>query len=170
MVLGQKRCAVGTFPNRQDMEYALNELNSAGFPIKQISLVAKDADFDVQLGRAGISDRVEDTASGAPQCAITLSMIGATCGCFGGLAGILAVPGVGPIIAVGTFVTTLAATLVGTGIGLVSGFLIDTLAGLETLEYQSQGEYLVIVDGTDDEVLRAESILSKSYSSKVWVC
>lgn len=169
MVLGQERCAVGTFPNRQDMEYALNELNSAGFPMEQISVVAKDAEKDDQLGRAGISDRVEDTASGATQCAIAGSMLGAMSGCFVGL-GILAVPGVGPIIAVGTFGTALAATLVGTGIGLVSGCLIDTLAGLGILRYQSRSEYLVIVDGTYDEVLRAESILSKSYPSKVWVC
>ena len=32
----------------------------------------------------------------------------------------------------------------------------------------STSEYLVMVDGTDDEVRRAESILCKSYSSKVW--
>jgi len=57
--------------------------------------------------------------------------------------------------------------MVGTGIGLLSGF-IDTLADLEILECQSRSEYLVIVDGTDDEVLRAESILSNSKSSKVW--
>jgi len=69
---------------------------------------------------------------------------------------------VSSIIAVGTFGTALAATLVGTGIGLVSGCLIDTLAGLGTLEYQSRVEYLVIVDGTDDEVLRESILVSRT--------
>ena len=42
MFLSQHRCAIGSFPNRIDVEYALNELNSAGFPMAQISVVAKD--------------------------------------------------------------------------------------------------------------------------------
>jgi len=62
MVLGQHRCAVGSFPNRIDMEHALNELNSAGFLRAQISVVTKDADRDEQLGGAGMSERVEDKA------------------------------------------------------------------------------------------------------------
>lgn len=52
MVLGQHKRAVGSFPNRQDMEHAINELNNAGFSIKQISVIAKDADLDDQIGES----------------------------------------------------------------------------------------------------------------------
>lgn len=92
--------------------------------------------------------------------------------------GVLVVPGVGPIVAVATSGTALAGTLAGAGIGLASGGLISALAGLgmtlgrASVESDrfSQDEYLVMVNGTDDEMSRAESILSSSYSSKVWVC
>lgn len=175
MVLDQKRRAVGTFSNRQNAEHALNELNSAGFPMKQICIVAKNSDFDARLGRAGISDCVGDTEEGVPTCAIAGSMLGAIGGCLVGL-GIIAVPGVGPLVAIGTSGAAFGTTLVGAGIGLVSGALTEALAGLgltrDREDYSdrfSQSEYLVMVDGTDDEVCRAESILSRSYSSKVWV-
>ena len=177
MFLSQHRCAIGSFPNRIDVEYALNELNSAGFPMAQISIVAKDADRDAQLDGAGMSDFVGDTQEGTPIFAIAGSMLGAIGGCLVGL-GILAVPLVGPIVAVGTSGTALTATLVGVGVGIVSGGLIEVLTDLGmTLDRArvdgdrfSTSEYLVMVDGTDDEVRRAESILCKSYSSKVWVC
>lgn len=209
MVLDQKRRAVGTFSNRQNAEHALNELNSAGFPMDQICVIAKNSDFDARLGSAGISDssggdsyalhacsalaasdlalpqalgeakryasRFGDTEEGNQACAIVGSMLGAIGGCLVGL-GILAVPGVGPLVAVGTSGAAFGTTLVGAGIGLVSGVLTEALAGLgltrdrgDYSDRTCQSEYLVIVDGTDDEVCRAESILSRSYSSKVWV-
>ena len=178
MVLGQHRCAIGSFPNRIDVEYALNDLNSAGFPMAQISVVAKDADPDAQFDGAGTSDFVRDKAQeGTSTFALVGSMLGAIGGCLVGL-GILAVPLVGPIVAVGTSGTALAATLVGVGVGIVSGGLIEVLSDLGMSldrarvysDHFSTSEYLVMVDGTDDEVRRAESILCKSYSSKVWVC
>lgn len=87
-------------------------------------------------------------------------------------------PGVGPFVAVATSGTALAATLAGAGIGVVSGGLISAKACLGMTKDQARVdsdrffgcEYLVMVDGTDDEVCRADSILSRSYSSKVWVC
>jgi len=91
--------------NRIDMEHALNELNSAGFLRAQISVVTKDADRDEQLVW-WMSERVEDKAqAGAPIWAITGSMLGAIVAWW---ACILAVPGVAPVLAVGTSGTALA--------------------------------------------------------------
>ena len=180
MVLGQNRRAVRIFNNRIDAEHALHELNRFGFSVNQISMVALDVDLDDQLGGASMSDHIGNKALvyRTANCAtITGSMLGAIGGCLVGL-GILAVPLVGPIVAVGTSGTALTATLVGVGVGIVSGGLIEVLTDLGmTIDRArvysdrfSTSEYLVMVDGTDSEVRRAESILCKSYSSKVWVC
>lgn len=177
MVLGQHRSAVGSFPNRIDAEHALNELLGAGFPMAQIYVVSTDVDRDQPRGGAEMSDVGYTVQEGAARGAtIAGSMLGAIGGCLMGI-GMLAVPGVGAVVAVGTSATALVMTLAGAGIGLSCGGLIEALAGLGIFadrarvngEPFSQGEYLVMVDGTDDEVRRAEYILSKSYSRKVWV-
>lgn len=175
MVLSQHRCAVGSFLNHVNVEHALNELKSAGFPMKQISVIAKDADCDDWLGRSSIDAQSGKTQARVPICAIAGSLLGAIGGCLVGL-GILAVPGV--VVVVASAGTALAATLVGAGVGIASGSFIGACRGLKITKDRarvygdrcSQSEYLVIVDGTDDEVLRAEFIFGKSCSSKVWVC
>lgn len=179
MVLGQHRSAVGTFLNRIDAEHALNELLGAGFPMAQICVVTTYADSDQPRGGAEMNDYVgytvqEGAATGAT---IAGSMLGAIGGCLVGI-GMLVVPGVSAVVAVGTSATAVAMTLAGAGIGLSCGGLIEALAGLGILADRratfdgdrfSQGEYLVMVDGKHDDVRRAESILSKSYSRKVWI-
>jgi hypothetical protein len=87
---------------------------------------------DEQLGEADMSEHFwYRTQDGKATCAtITGSMVGALGGCLVGI-GILAIPGVAPLIAVGTSGTALAATIAGAGIGIVSGNLISALASLE---------------------------------------
>lgn len=166
MVLSQHRRAVGIFKNRIDAERALNDLNSAGFTRDQISVVA--IDHDDLLNKACTRYHVENLAQEETgNCAtIAGSMIGAIGGCLVGL-GLLAMPGVGLVVAIGTSGTALATTLAGAGIGAASGGLIGALtnSGMTSNEARvgsdrkSQGEYLVMVNGTDQEVHRAESIL-----------
>lgn len=175
MVLSQHRCAVGSFLNRINVEHALNELKSAGFPMEQISIIAKDADCDDWLGGFIINAQFGKAQAGVPICVIAGSVLGAIGGCLVNL-GILAVPGV--VVVVATSGTALAAALVGAGVGIASGSFIEACRGLKITKDRarvysarfSQSEYLVIVDGTDEEVLRAESIFNRSCSSKVWVC
>jgi hypothetical protein len=166
MVLGQNRQVVGTFYNRIDVERAVNELKSSGFSVAQISVVAQDTYFDEQLGRVGISDDVWYQAKdgNATSASITGSILGAIGGCLVGI-GLLAVPGVGLVLGVGTSGAALGTTLAGAGIGAVTGGLIEALATSRRTSAAAQsdhfflGKYLLIVDGTDDEVRRAESIL-----------
>lgn len=177
MVLREKRRAIGIFFNRIDAEHALSELNRAGFLEAQISIIAKYADCDAQLDSAGTSDWAGDKAQEeAPVGAIAGGMLGAILGWLVGV-GMLSVPGVGFIVA-GTVGTALVTILAGAGIGATSGGLILALANLEipsdrarvNSERCMQSEFLVMVNGMDDEVRRAESIFSRSCSSKVWVC
>lgn len=163
-----ERRAVGTFPNRQAAEDALNELRSSGFPMDKVSVIAKNAD---QGGGQIAGKDVKGTQERGDTEAQEGAGIGATAGTvLGGLGGLLVgleailIPGVGPFLAAGTVATTLA----GAGIGAASGGLIGALTGLGIPEEQaqmyneriSQGDYLVIVDGSEEEIRRAESILN----------
>ena len=169
MVAGyQKRRAVGVFSTRREAERALTELQSSGFPMDRVSVIAQNADRHDELAGAEMSDRVTDEADeGAAAGAVTGTALGGAVGLLTGL-GLLAIPGLGPIFAAGTIGTTLATTAAGAGIGAASGSLVGALAGLGIAEDRarvygdrvSQGGYLVIVDGTDAEIRLAESILS----------
>jgi hypothetical protein len=168
MALGQHRRAVGVFSSRQDAEYALNELRNSGFPMERVSVIARDADRQDDMGGANVSDTVGAKADeGAGAGAVTGTVLGGLGGLLLG-AGALAIPGIGPVIAAGTIGTTLATTALGAGLGAASGTLVGALSGLGIAEDRargysdrvSRGDYLVIVDGTDNEIRLAESILS----------
>lgn len=169
MVVSNQKRALGVFSDRQAAENALNELKASGFPIDKVSILARDAQQNEELGGAQISDRIGNKdvggATGVVGEVATDSALGAV---LVGL-GSLAIPGIGPIIAAGSVATALVATVASTGIeaAAFSG-LVRALADLGIPEEQArvysdrlhQGHYLVIVDGTEDEINRAASILS----------
>ncbi len=161
--------AIGVFPHRRDAEAALSELRDSGFSMNQISLIAKDADgsdriagMDKTIGAGNKAD--EGAAAGA-----------ATGGALGGLGGLLvglgtlAIPGIGPVMASGAIATAIATALTGGAIGAAAGGLTGGLVGLGIPENRAQvysdrinrGEYVIFVDGTNDEVRRAEEILKR---------
>ena len=174
MVLGQHRCAVGTFANRPDAEQVFNELKRAGVPTPHISIVPlefKDAHHEEKLSNTKFNDLDEDNSQeemGAMAATIVGSLLGAIGGCLAGL-GLLLVPEFGFFLVVGTWGTPLFTTVAGAGIGAASGGLIHAVAGMETsenrvevdFEHNSNAEYLVMVEGTDEEVDQAEFILER---------
>ncbi len=118
MALGQQH-STGKYYNYQDAEQ-VPDLNPVSLPT--VTSGAANAEYKVQVD--ALTEPRVDVA--APRGAITGSMICAICGCLAGL-GILAVPGVGPVVAVGTTATALIMTLAGTGIGVACGGLVDAL-------------------------------------------
>ena len=111
MILGQKQSGV-TISNPQAPKQMLSELHSDALPQAQIY-----SNFI----------RNETQACKANCAPLTGSMLGAISGCLVGI-GILAIPGVGPILAIGTSGTAVVTTIAGAGIGLASGSLISALA------------------------------------------
>ncbi|MHC5858144.1 histidine kinase [Nostoc sp.] len=167
MVVGvvHKR-GVGVFSNRRDVENALHELKKVGFDMNRVSVITQDGDKD-DIAGAEVRDRVGDKSDeGAKVGAATGGALGGLTGLLVGL-GTLAIPGIGPIMLAGAAATTLATTLAGVGIGAVAGSLLGALIGLGIPEERARvydervrrGHYLVILDGTDAEILRAEAIL-----------
>jgi len=166
--LSQQKRAVGVFSSRRDAEQALSELRDAGFPMAKVSVIAKDAGSGGKLAGADMSDDVGNKADeGAASGAVTGGVLGTLTGLLVGL-GAIAIPGIGPVMLAGATATALATTLSGGAIGAAAGSLFGALVGLGIPEERarvyndrlSQGGYLVIVDGTDDEIRRAGAILS----------
>ncbi|MFW9263804.1 histidine kinase [Nostoc sp. CALU 546] len=166
MVVGVHKRAVGVFSNRRDVEHALHELKKVGFDMNRVSVITQDGDRE-DIAGAEVSDRVGDKSDeGAKVGAATGGALGGLTGLLVGL-GTLAIPGIGPIMLAGAAATTLATTLAGAGIGAVAGSLLGALIGLGIPEERARvydervrrGHYLVILDGTDAEILRAEAIL-----------
>ncbi|MEH1971490.1 general stress protein [Nostoc sp.] len=166
MVVGVHKRAVGVFSHRRDVEHALHELKKVGFDMNRVSVITQDGDKD-DIAGAEVSDRVGDKSDeGAKVGAATGGALGGLTGLLVGL-GTLAIPGIGPIMLAGAAATTLATTLAGAGIGAVAGSLLGALIGLGIPEERARvydervrrGHYLVILDGTDTEIARAEAIL-----------
>lgn len=178
MVLVYYKRVVGAFSSRQAAEQALGKLKNAGFPTTQISVMTRETEreepqIDTETDDPSVNNEYtalfgyaqERTASGAT---ITGSVLGAIGGCLIGI-GLVVVPGVGALVAVGTSGIALAATLAGAGVGAVGGGLISALTDAESSRDQngrlsdrfSKGDYLVMIDGTDKDVRDAEAIVSK---------
>ncbi len=103
----------GLFDDYNDAQIAVQELEAAGVPHRDISIVANNAKGEHNhLGAARANEAGEDAGKGAG--------IGATVGGLGGLLaglGLLAIPGLGPVVAAGW----VASTVVGAGVGAVVG-------------------------------------------------
>ncbi|BAT51626.1 hypothetical protein NOS3756_05520 [Nostoc sp. NIES-3756] len=162
------RRAIGVFPHRRDAEAALTELRDAGFSMNQVSLIAKDSSGSGATGAAANLGRGNKADEGAKAGAATGGALGGLGGLLVGL-GALAIPGVGPIIAGGAVATAIATTLAGGAIGAAAGGIAGGLVGLGIPEDRAKvyndrfqrGDYLVIVDGTESEIQRAEAILKR---------
>lgn len=167
MVHTTHRRAVGVFSTRRDAEAALNELRNSGFVMDHVSIVARDMDRGSHIAGAEVRDAHGNKADeGAAAGAATGGALGGITGLLVGL-GAIAIPGIGPVMLAGATATALATTLSGAAIGAAAGGLLGALIGLGIPEERarvynervSRGDYLVIVDGTDDEIAVAERIL-----------
>ena len=105
---------VGLFDTLTEAQGAVQELVNKGFPRDNISIAANNATGEYTQSTAS-SEEWSGTATGAT----TGAAIGGIGGLLVGL-GVLAIPGIGPIVAAGPLI----AALTGAGIGAVAGGLI----------------------------------------------
>lgn len=159
--------AAGVFLERQPAEQALKDLKSSGFPMDKLSVIAKDHE---ELSGKETSDRIGEQNVNTATGAVADTFAHASWGTV--LVGLssLALPGIGPILAAGSLGAALIATTAGLGISAVATeALVKALVGFGIPQAQAesygdhlhQGHYLVFVEGTDDEIHRAEEILNR---------
>src|SRR5688500_15410203 len=128
-----KRTITAMFDSYHDAVEAVRRLEGAGIPHADISIVSNDPANRDRLsdapgrpatGRRSDATDSDDAAGGAGAGASLGAMLGAGAGLLAGL-GLLAIPGLGPVVAAGW----LASTLVGAGAGAAAGGLLGSLAG-----------------------------------------
>ncbi len=167
--LARDKRAVGVFSTRRETEHALGELRAGGFDMDRVSVIAKDADSKGEIAGIDVQDSADNKADeGATKGALTGGTLGGLTGLLVGL-GLVAIPGIGPIMLAGASATAIATTLAGTALGAAAGSLLGALVGLGIPEKEAQaysdrverGDYLVLLDGSEAEVAKAETILSR---------
>lgn len=154
--------AFGVFTNREDLEGAIAELADAEFPMAQISTINRESTTHSPVTETRTQD-------GLTTGAIAGGAVGGMAGLLLGLGTLAAIPGVGGVVLIGAAATALATTLTGGTIGATTGGLLGALIGYgipnenATIYERSiqQGEYFIMIDGTEAEIRQAEAILSR---------
>lgn len=126
---GKNTAVYGLCATRETAETTVDQLLAGGFRNEDISALLQD--------NVGTKDFAHQKATKAPEGtttgAVAGGVIGGTLGLLAGI-GALAIPGVGPLIAAGPIMATLAG--VGSG-GLVGG-IIGALVGMGIPEYEAK--------------------------------
>lgn len=159
---------VGIFNSLGDAEDAVDSLGEGHFPIRQVSVVAQDLSTERQVhGYITTGD---------------IAKTGASAGAWmGGLFGVLLgaafiwVPGFGPLVVAGPLAASLIGGVEGAIAGAAGGGLLGVLFGwgiskehiLKYEEIVKGGKYLVIANGTEEQVRQAHAILDKTQSETV---
>ena len=120
------------FDTYEQAAQAVAELERSGVPHSDISLVANNAEGRIGDTTGGTTvtssaadlDHDHDAGTGAGTGATIGTVLGGGAGLLAGL-GMLAIPGVGPVVAAGWLI----ATAVGAGVGAGAGGLLGSLVG-----------------------------------------
>ncbi len=151
---------VGVFGRMSGTEEAIRRLATSGFPIRKISIVARDLESEKEVHGYIIAGDVDKngTAAGA---------------WFGGIFGLLVgaaflwVPGFGPLLVIGPLAAAMLSGIEGALAGATNGGLLGALMGwgvprqhiLKYEEWVKSRKYLVIAHGSAEEVTQAHDIL-----------
>lgn len=146
---------------------AVESLERQGVDSDKISVIANNTDD--WHGRGAGDDDVNEAAEGAGKGATTGGLLGGGAGLLAGL-GMLAIPGLGPVVAAGW----LASAAVGAAVGAVAGGATGGLLGAlkdaghtddEANVYAEgvrRGGTLVSVKADDDDAQRIEALLASN--------
>ena len=137
--MSSKNTAVfGIYATPATAEAAVDHLLAKGFPNSAISVLLPDNESTRAFAHEKSTKAPEGTATGAT----TGGVIGGTLGLLTGL-GLLAIPGLGPLIAAGPIMATLA----GVGAGGAVGGIVGALVGMGIPEYEAKRYEGAVKDG-----------------------
>src|SRR5947209_9204237 len=159
---GKNTAVYGIYQSRTQAEQAVDRLLAADFRNEDISVLLQD--------NVGTKDFAHEKHTKAPEGTTTGVLaggaIGGTIGLLAGI-GVLAIPGLGPLVAAGPVIAALA----GVGSGTVVGGLLGALIGMGIPEYEAKryegrikegGVLLSVHCDNSDWVVKAKEVLKNS--------
>ena len=151
------RSTIGVYDTHDKAVEAVQQLKEAGYPVKQLSIMGK-AETEVVDEEMHVMPKDPINIAGVSAGTV----IGTTVGLLTGV-GLFAIPGLGFLYGAGALVGAIA----GFDFGLIGGGIASVLTTVgvqdESLKrYHAaldEGKYLVIAQGSDEEVNKANNIL-----------
>lgn len=159
---GKNTAVFGIYKNSAQAERAVDHIIAAGYSNNDISVLLPDSRSSKEFAHEKNTKAPEGTAAGVT----TGGIIGGTLGLLAGI-GTLAIPGIGPFIAAGPIMASLA----GLGVGGAVGGLIGALVGMGIPEYEAKryegrvkdgGVLLSVHCDTSAEISRAKDLLKET--------
>jgi hypothetical protein len=159
-IMSTQNSVVGIYRTMSAAEEAVHTLDRAGFPLKQVSIVAQNLESEKEI--QGYITAGDVAMSGAG----TGAWVGGLFGLLVGAAFIWA-PGFGPLLVAGPLAAVLLGGVEGAVVGAAGGGLLGVLVGWgvskqHILKYEEKvksGKYLVIAHGDAELVSKAHTIL-----------
>jgi hypothetical protein len=153
-----------------DAQRAVANLEAAGVPHSDLSIVANNSDNWYSADKTGTrvdrdGDGVDDRAEGAAKGAGVGAGLGGAAGLLAGL-GLLAIPGLGPVVAAGWLASTALGAAAGAATGGVVGALTQAGVSKEEAPLYAEGirrgGTLVSARVAEADRARFETILNQS--------
>lgn len=163
----KKTAVYGIYSNLERAEAAVDHLLREGFSNSDVSVLVSDSDTTRDFAHRKATKAPEGTATGATAGGV----LGGALGLLAGI-GALAIPGLGPLIAAGPIMATLA----GVGAGGTIGGLVGALVGAGIPEYEAKryeghvkngGVLMSVHCNTTDEIRRAKDFLKATGAADI---
>jgi hypothetical protein len=159
--MSQEKSIVGVYASMTDAEAAIRSLDKGGFPIQKVSVVGQNLQSEKEVHGYITTGDVAKSGAG------TAAWVGGLFGLLMGAAFIW-VPGFGPLMVAGPFAAALLGGVEGAVAGAAGGGLLGALIGwgvskqhiLKYEEHLKSGNYLIIANGSQEEIEKAKAILS----------
>lgn len=167
MAHSKKTSVFGIYPTRPQAERGVDALMAAGFSSSDISVLLPQSTSTKDFAHEKHTKAPEGTTTGV----VGGGVIGGTLGLLAGV-GALAIPGLGPFIAAGPIMSTLA----GLGAGGAVGGFIGALTGMGVPEYEAKryegrvkngGVLLSAHCDTSNEIDTAKDVLKRTGAEDV---
>ncbi|WP_017720529.1 hypothetical protein [Kamptonema formosum] len=160
--LGRHR-AIGVFPTREATEAALTQLKNYDFPMEKVSVVAREVSEGDELARTPEKFIQDKSIEGLGKGIVAGGSLGGIAGLLAAGLTAVAVPGLGSVALAGAAGMFAGGYYGAAGGGIIGAILGNGVSKEQTRlysEHLSEGHYLVTVEGTDEEIRQAESILT----------
>ena len=154
----------GLFDTFEAAKQAIHDLEAAGVPHHDISVLSNNTKGEHDLEKA---HQGEEASKDAGVGAGVGGAIGGVGGLLAGL-GLLAIPGLGPIVAVGWLASTVTGALVGGAVGAAAGGIVGAMTHAGVPEADAnvyaegvrRGGTLITAKVADDKAAQARAVLT----------